>query len=249
MTHKNWLLLAFLAFFACPISAETTNKVSEENLTLKEKVEQAISKYEQSTRKNWAYHISSYENEEGDITSSVEQFIPAPEVEKQWTLIRMNGETPTQKQIKKFLDNKIKQAKAKDKDQEEDSNYSVALREIINLESLTFSSENTSHLKMNFNVYLSELGEDSIGKLQGSLSYNKQHKFIEHINIKNNAEFSPMFSANITELKLAFSFTNINDNVLPLQQEMEMKGTFAYFTEINETSTDSFSNYNYKGSN
>ncbi len=247
MTHKNWLLLASLAFFACPINAETTAEISKNSLTIKEKIGQAISKYEQTTRKNWAYHISSYENEEGDITSSVEHFIPAPEVEKQWTLLRINGKAPTQKQIKRFLDNKIKQAKTKD--EKEGANYSIALREIINEESLTLSSENTSHMQIKFNVYLSELGEDSIGKLQGSLSYNKQHKFIEHINIKNNAEFSPMFSANITDLKLTFSFININDNVLPLQQDMEMKGTFAYFTEINQTSTDTFSNYNYNGSN
>ncbi len=155
--------------------------------------------------------------------------------------MRINGETPTQKQIQKFRNNKLEQARGK----EEAANYSVALRKIINVDSLKLSSENSSDIQMSFDVYLTKLGEDAIGKLQGNLSYNKQHQFIEHIIIKNNADFSPMFSANITSLKITFSFININDSVLPLQQNMEMKGTFAYFTEINETSTDSFSNYKY----
>ncbi len=80
MTLKYWLPLAFLA---CPISAETTNKESSERFTLKEKVTQAITKFEGTTREHWAYQVSRYENEEGDITSSIEGFGPNPDIEKQ----------------------------------------------------------------------------------------------------------------------------------------------------------------------
>ena len=56
-----------------------------------------------------------------------------------------------------------------------------------------------------------------------------------------------MLTANIAEFSLAFTFFHINGSVLVKQNEMKMKGSFAYFTEINETSLDSFSDYIYRG--
>ena len=75
----------------------------------------------------------------------------------------------------------------------------------------------------------------------------KDKQFIEKISIWNNAEFSPMFTANITDLAVTFTFLEIDGAVLAKQNEMKMKGSFAYFTEINETSLDSFSDYAYQG--
>ena len=148
--------------------------------------------------------------------------------------------------------NKLKNfKKRKNKKAEESSgtNYTVGLREIINIESIRFIEENKNHIKMVFDVTLKKLGDDATGKLHGKLFYNKQHQFIEQIMIENNAAFSPMFTAKITDLTLTFSFVHINQSVLPLQQDMVMKGSFAYFTEINETSTDCYSGYQYHGSN
>jgi len=212
---------------------------------VKQKISQAILKFERTNRNDWAYQVTRYENEEGDISRSIEQFTPVSDPKKQWLLVSINENPPSQKQIKNFTEKKLAQAKKK----KEGANFSIALREIINLESLELSSENNSHIHINFDVYLSKLGEDAKGKLQGSLSYNKQLAFIESITIVNNAELSPVFSANITNLKLVFTFTSINDSILPHQQSMEMKGTFAFFTEINEVSSDSYSNYSFQGVN
>jgi len=242
MNKNIWLLLAYIAL---PLSAEEATLFGTKNFQLKQKVSQAITKFEQSTKENWAYQVSRYENEEGDITSSIEQFMPSSDEHEKWTLKLINGKKPTEKQALKFSKNKQEQVKKKEKG----ANYSMKLRKIINQDSLELISENISHINMRFNVYLSKLGEDSIGKLQGSLSYNKQLAFIEKITIVNNEEFSPMFSANITDLSLTFTFVSINNDILPKQHNMEMKGTFAYFTDINEVSTDTYSDYSYKGIN
>ncbi len=101
---------------------------------------------------------------------------------------------------------------------------------------------------MAFNVNLDKLGKDAIGKLQGQLTYQKDQQYIETISIWNNAEFSPMFTAKITDLAITFTFTHINGAVLTKQNEMKMKGSFAYFTQINETSVDVFSDYLFEGS-
>ncbi len=240
MTYKPWLLLTCLA---CFYNAEVHANSSTTNTQLKQKVSQAITKLEQTKRKSWSYQVSRYENEEGDITSSIEQFMPFDKDKQQWALIRINGESPTNKQSRKFAEKKQAQAEEREKG----SNYSVKLREIIQQDSLQLTSESNSHMQMSFNVFLEKLGKDSVGKLQGSLTYNKELAFIENITIVNNDEFSPMFSANITDLTLTLTFININNTVLPHRQDMEMKGTFAYFTEIDEVSTDSYSNYQYKG--
>ena len=241
MTKKTlFLTTTLLSICLClPFTLKASASTDEEHL--KHKISQAIEKFEQTKRENWQYQVTRYENEEGDVTSSIEQFSPTNKEGEQWNLIRINGEAPTSKQIKSFREKKQKNRKK----QKEGTSYSVALREIINQDSLEFISEDNGYLKMGFKVYLDKLGEDTNDKLQGELSYNKQLGFIESMTITNNATFSPMFSAKITDFKLTFTFTSINNQVLPLQQDMAMKGSFAFFTKIDEVSTDSYSNYNF----
>ena len=247
MTNKPYSPFTFLFLISLSwLSSSIANaNATIDNETLRQKVSQAISKFEQTKRENWAYKVTRYENEEGDVTSSIELFDPSTAIEKQWQLLRINGKTPSSKQVKRFTKKKLKQAKEKNKN----NNYSIPLRELINLESLKLVDDNNSHITMSFDVYLEKLGEQSRGKLTGNLSYNKRLAFIEDITIVNKAEFSPVFSAKITDFKLAFNFANYNDSILPQQQNMEMKGTFAFFTEINEVSTDTYSNYNFYGIN
>lgn len=237
------LLLPFVLtslFFSTAVIAQSLSTYDQQ--LHKKQVELAIEKFEQTQRRHWAYKVIRYENEEGDISSSTEFHTPSEEVKKRWRLIEINGKTPTKKQIDKFINKKIKQ----ESKTSEERNYSFSLRELINLDSLKFISENKQSKIISFNVYLSKLGEDAKGKLRGTLSYNKAEQYIEKVIIENTAEFSPIFSASISAFKLTFAFTNINDNILPAQHDMEMKGSFAFFTEIDETSSDQYLDYHYK---
>jgi len=208
---------------------------------LKEKINSAIVKFENTKKNLWAYQISRYEDEEGDISSSIEQH--SPQENKPWSLKKIDGQLPTKKQIKSFAKKKQQQSDSVKKEQ----NIQLPLRELIHHESLSLVSIDDKYIVMAFDVNLKKLGEDSVGKLQGQLSYQKDDKFIEKISIWNNADFSPMFTANITDLAISFTFFHIDGAVLAKQNEMKMKGSFAYFTEINETSLDSFSDYLYQG--
>ncbi len=231
------LVLCFGAFFNV-IAAENT---ATELPLLKEKVNRAILKFEQTNKNLWAYQISRFEDEEGDISSSIEQH--SPQEDKPWSLKKIDGQLPTKKQIKSFAKKKQKQSDSVKKEQ----NIQLPLRELIHHESLSLVSIDDKYIVMAFNVHLNKLGEDSMGKLQGQLTYQKENQFIEKISIWNSADFSPMFTANITDLAINFTFSHINGAVLAKQNEMKMKGSFAYFTEINETSLDSFSDYLYQG--
>jgi hypothetical protein len=212
-----------------------------ELLSLEEKVNLAITKFEQTPRKLWSYNVSRYEDEEGDVTSSIEQYLPqAPE---SWVLKQINGQEPTEKQIKNFVKKKQKQSKKT----KQGESIQVNLRELINRESLSLVSDDKESTVMAFNVHFAKLGKDSVGKLQGQLVYKRDSQFIQQITIWNNEEFSPMLTANITDLEIIFTFSHINGAVLIKQNEMKMKGSFAYFTEINENSIDIYTGYQYHG--
>jgi len=206
----------------------------------KQQINQAISDIINTPHKEWSVRIEHFENEEGDITSSVEQYTPHADIEKKWTLVSINGEQPTKKQIKAFTKKKLKRAENK----KDDKSISLSLNSLIQQETLQLLESNEQHLKVGFQVqHIKRLGDDAIGKLEGFISYDRNNAFIEQIEIVNNAEFSPIFSANISDLKLTFNFVKIDNAILPKQQEMMMKGSFAYFTEIDEISTVTYSGY------
>lgn len=236
MMKKIFILL--LCFSA--IIKVAANENDKATLTsLKEKISHAITKSEQTKRSLWAYTVYRFEDEEGDISSSIEAH--APLSSSPWTLLKVNGQAPTDKQIEHFIDKKQKSHVKKESD------IKLSLRELIHHESLSLTSIDENYIIMEFNVYWEKLGYDSNGKLQGKLYYQQQNEFIEKIVIWNNDEFSPLFTASINELQVTFSFLHINGAVLPKQTEMKMKGSFAYITEINETSIDKYSDYIFQG--
>lgn len=223
---------------AWSLCLNATEQAPFDNAHLKQQIDLAITRFEQTRVESWAYRVKRFENEEGDMTTSVEEFTPTLEIDQQWVLIQTNGEQPTKKQLRQFWE---------DKREQEKGSYRIKLRKIINQDSLILKNQTQNHLKVSFNVNLERLGKDTSDNLQGILSYNKKRGFIEHITIVNTAPFSPMFSANISEFRLTFDFKSIENSILLQQQGMEMKGSFAIFTEIDEVSTDTYSNYRYHG--
>ncbi|KGJ95933.1 hypothetical protein [Colwellia psychrerythraea] len=241
--NKYYLsLICLCAVFNVGAVDNAAENTTTELASLKQKINFAIIKVENTNKALWSYKISRYENEEGDISSSIEQH--SPQAIEPWSLNQINGQAPTKKQIKKFVKKKQEQSST---DKKEKKSIQLPLRKLINSESLSLVSVNEKHIVMAFNVNINKLGKDSRGKLQGKLVYNKEQQFIEKITIWNNAEFSPMFTASITDLTITITFLQINGAVLLKQNDMKMKGSFAYFTEINETSLDSYSDYLYQG--
>ncbi|WDE14018.1 hypothetical protein [Thalassomonas haliotis] len=236
MTQKYAWRLACVGCFIHAHAAETQTATPT---IIKQKVIQAIADIADAPRKEWAVKISHYENEEGDITSSITRYTPNQDKNKQWTLLRINDQTPSQKQLRQFAEKKQKHAE----DKAEGRSYRLNLKTLIKQESLQLLTDNGSHVQLGFQVHMQDLGEDAIGKLAGTLLYSKQQAYIEAITIVNHDEFSPMLSATISDLMLFFSFIKLNNVVLPQQHEMRMKGRFAYFTEIDEVSTTTYSGY------
>lgn len=214
-----------------------------QHLQLVQKIDRAIGVFEKTQQNEWSYKLSRYENEEGEITQSIEQYSPALNVENAWTLISTNKKAPTKKEQKKFINKK----KQRENNKKSKNSFYANLRELIDIEALKLVTNEGDHIIMSFPVQIAKLGDDAIDKLTGKLRYNKQEQYIEEISIVNNAEFSPMFSASITSIELSFSFVKIDSAILPFQNKLNMKGRFAFVTKIDETSTDTFSDYQYLG--
>lgn len=211
------------------------------SIELSSKVKQAIDKFEQTKQKHWSYEVSRYKNEEGEITSSIERYQPNTTAQSPWSLHRINDQVPSKKQQEEYIEKKREHQKKKS----EGTSYSIVLREIIQFDTLTFVKESSHYIEMNFDVFLTQFGAKASSQLQGSLLYNKQQQFIETLTITNKEAFSPMFSATLDDFKLAISFTQINEQVLTSRQDMTMKGTYAFFREIDEVAHTIFSSYQY----
>jgi len=193
--------------------------------------------FSQTKRKNFSYTITKYENEEGDETSSLEKYSPAASIPQSWSLIKLNGAIPTKEQVNKYLKNK---SKKKDKSK---NNQTISISQLVDIDSLHILSEDDELIKSSFKVGYSRFGEDAKKKLEGILTFDKNNHFVQNIEIINNDNFSPMFSADINKLKLTLSFIKIKNAILPLSTTMRLVGSMAMFIEIDEISTVDYSNY------
>ncbi|WP_372770039.1 hypothetical protein [Pseudoalteromonas sp.] len=228
MFRKILIAVITLSIIKVNAAAHSTTERTDYQVLIND----AITQFEKTPREQWSYQVARYENEEGYITTSLEQFNANS---KTWHLLKTNEKIPSEAQQKAFLQKKEKQ--------KEGVNISIQLRELINQESLSFQNEDNDYLYLNFDVNLKKLGKKASNQLVGKLSYNKGSKYIELIEIENTAPFSPIFSAKITDFNIQLAFIKRDISILPKHNTMTMKGTFAFFTKIEEQSTDTFSDY------
>ncbi len=241
----RYVLYLVAGISCCSIAATASLEiVAPYENDIKTLVGGALDRFEQTSLADWSYRLTRYENEEGEITSSIEQFTPNNNFAAQWSLIQINGQVPSEKQVTKFLESK-KKAASKD----ENKGIHLVLKDLIQQDTLFLVDESKDELVIQFDVYLEKLGKKASQKLQGVLTYDKKLQFIRQIEITNLEPFSPVFSASITDFNLQISFKNKGDAILPFQQKLSMQGTFAIFVEIDEESKDTFSQFKFSPTN
>lgn len=198
----------------------------------------AIADFENTPMEAFSYRVTRYENEEGTETSSIEVFSPHSSNPHHWRLVQKNNRPPTPQEQQAFVKRK----------QEQRNSTAIVLGELIILESVREIARDNNTIRFGFDVFLEKLGDEASSNLQGTLIYDLDERFIRHLAITNTARFSPMFAATIDKLKVNMTFTKKKEAVLPVSITMDMVGKFAVFSEINETSSDVYSDYQYVGS-
>ncbi|WP_394223294.1 hypothetical protein [Alteromonas gracilis] len=225
-----------------PLTVSAKSDVSADNTMadfkrLKLAIEQAVADFEKTPMNEFSYRVTRYENEEGTETSSVEAFSPQTSEANQWSLLQKNQRAPTFEEQQAFASQK----------QNQHSHTVVKLSELIVFDSLTTKVVTDSAVHADFDVQFERLGANTSSYLKGTLVYDVNNKFITTIDITNTESFSPVFAATIDKLEVTMSFTKQQEIILPLNINMSMQGRFAFLSKINETSSDSYSNFRYVG--
>ena len=247
MTNKKQALLSIMLLSTssgtvatdAANSAKTRNHSTMNNIVLKQTIANAIERFEQTQLSDWSHQISRYENEEGDVTSSVERYTADNPDSQRWTLISSNGEQATEQQQRAFQEKKH--------NQDDNVSISLDLHQLIVNDSLRLKRETQNTVIASFDVYFEQLGEEASEHLTGTLLYSKQDAYIESITILNNEPFSPMLAATVDDLSLTLTFMLQDEFVLPHRIDFQMQGRFAIFSEIDEVSTDEYSDFIYIG--
>lgn len=224
------LLLIWLLFLS-----NHTNAAQLETQYLKSIVQKAIQRIKDVDKTKWAFELHSFENEEGEITDYTAAFNGALPEGQKWQLLSKDKKPATDKQKRAFIKQRNKDKKT----------FSVKLEQLITLNSLKLLDSTNEVLTASFDVNIPKLGDDAIGKLTGKLIVSPTSNLLKQITITNLAEFSPMAMTNINQFKMVLTFAEVSEQVLPISAEMTMRGTFAGFMELNETSKDSYYNYAY----
>ena len=222
------LLLIWLLFLS-----NHTNAAQLETQYLKSIVQKAIQRIKDVDKTKWAFELHSFENEEGEITDYTAAFNGALPEGQKWQLLTKDKKPATDKQKRAFI-------KQRNKDK---NTFKIKLEQLITLDSLQLIDSSNEVLTASFDVSIPKLGDDAIGKLTGKLIVSPTSNLLKQITITNLAEFSPMAMTNIEQFEMVLTFAEVSEQVLPINAEMTMRGTFAGFVELNETSKDSYTNY------
>lgn len=230
--------LVIVTSFSTFAQNDMDNKVKwQESAHLKTSIAQAITLFEKTPMKAFSYRVSRYENEEGTETSSIELYSPHLDNENRWELIEKNNRQPTLEEKQSFIEQKRAQ----------DADISVSLSELIVLDSLRTIAVKGNAVHAHFDVQLEKLGAEASSHLKGELIYDANKQYIQQVEVTNVDSFSPMFAASINTLKVTMTFIQKGEAILPTTVSMTMKGRFAFVSEINETSSDRYSDYIFVG--
>lgn len=228
MFHHIQYTIILCAYFLLSTAALAA---SNEHVSM---VESALEHFSQTNKQHWSYTIHSVEVEEGNKTELHAKHHPHEDTNQRWHLLRLNGQTPSLKQAKEFAQKRGNEG------------FSISIKELVKTQSLTVDKETPHSITFSYPVELADLGKDALGKLTGRIQINKTSHNIESISVHNTASFSPVALADIHDFKLSMKFVTVNDTILVQQTKMDMRGTFSFFIDIEETSTVTFDDYQYR---
>ncbi|AOT06905.1 hypothetical protein [Pseudoalteromonas luteoviolacea] len=197
-------------------------------------VESALERFSQTNKQHWSYTVHSIEIEEGKKTEIHAKHQPNKDASQRWQLLLFNGQEPSQQQAKEFAQRR------------EDEGFSISIKELVKTHTLSLTQETPNSITFSYPVELADLGSDAIGKLTGHIRIDKKSQHIEQISVRNTATFSPVALADISDFNLTMQFMTVNNAVLVQRTQMDMRGTFSFFIDIEETSTVTFDNYRHE---
>jgi len=237
-THNNKILF-FILFFILAASGFSMDQL----------VERAMDKMENTPENAFAYTITKKTKEE----NTIERFNPSKPEGERWTLIKKNGDPPTEKDIEEYEKKKLEEKKAAEKREENNnnSNSQMSLRNMIDEKTVTLvkTSENYRTYSFQASADNNGISENMAKGLEGTFQVNKEKKYISSITLNNTEKLSPVFGVSIDSFFMQMEFSPLSRNGLIVLRKsiFRMQGKAFLVKNIDTDTTSTYSNYQFIG--
>ena len=172
---------------------------------------------------------------DGEDGIEISTFIPSTEPE--WTLVSINGEAPSNKEIKKFNKDKIKEA---------ERNEGNGFRDLIAKGSVVVESETESEIVVSFTPELDDMSDKAMESMRGKAVFNAEDEALISLSIYSIEPFSPALSVKLEEMNMSFEFDQVQGETLPRQYLFSFRGKVAGLKSFDVDSTVAYSDYQRK---
>ena len=218
------LLLTF--FFLCvvtPLHAEDYKQLFED----------AVATVDWELEKNWAFTESNLTRDK----VWVGRFDPRKAEDKRWTLISVDGRKPNEEELLEFED---------DKEEHETSNSSQRVN-IVDADTVELLEETEEYWLLNFIPDEDEV--EFIDNVDATVKINKDGRYLETIDLRNNDDIKPGFGTKIDTFIMHLQFGPATDGgpIVPLSMAVKVKGRALIFIAFDESEIIEYSNFEFAG--
>jgi len=218
------LFLTF--FFLCvvtPLHAEDYKKLFED----------AVATVDWELEKNWAFTESNLM----DDKVWVGRFDPRKAEDERWTLISVDGRKPNEDELQEF-------AHKKEEHETSDSSQRV---NIVDVETIELLEETEEYWLLNFIPDEDEV--EFISNVDATVKISKDGRYLEAIDLRNNADIKPGFGTKISTFIMHFQFGPAMEGgpIVPLNMAIKVKGRALIFIGFDESEIIEYSDFEFAG--
>lgn len=195
---------------------------------------QAFARFDDNYREAWAF---TEERIFKDVTSRGRY---DPRVSNSWSLLSVDGRTPTDKEVGEYLEEKSKEGNGRGagKNRPED---------MMKPESLSLIEETENYWLFDF----LPAGDDNkfMEHLDGEMMISKSNQTIQFIDIRSTGSFKPRFGVRVNEFLTRIEFRPVNEEgpVVPQSMRFRIKAKAFGVMDVDERVSVSYSDYEFVG--
>ena len=197
-------------------------------------LQQAFARFDDNYQEEWAF------TEERIFKEVTSRGRYDPRSEDRWSLLTVDGRTPTEKEISTYREDKSKEANGRGAGK----NSPEAM---MNPESLSLIEETENYWLFDF----LPAGDNQkfMEYLNGEMMINKSSTTIQFIDIRSTDSFKPRFGVRVKEFLTRLEFTTVNEDgpVVPQSMRFRIKAKAFGVMDVDERVSVVYSDYQFVG--
>jgi hypothetical protein len=189
---------------------------------------------------SWAYTESSTEE---DIVS-VGRYDPRRVRGERWSLISVDGRSPSDDEIEEYLDDKNDHQHDDDKDEEDGGERKERID--VNFETLDLVKETSDYWLFSF-IPDEDDDEEFMKHVSGHIKVVKQGHYVEFVDIRNEKPIKPATGVKIKKFRTRLEFGPAADGgpIVPLAVDVEVQGRAMLVIKFDEKESVRYSDFEY----